>query len=74
MDLISSELSSFFKVFKESKIEQNNKIKILIAPHDFFDAVHAKGDTLFPDFYEWMSFLGEMSNKTNYDWYIKNET
>ena len=72
VDLISSEISSFSKVFKESKIEQNNKIKILIAPHDFFDAVHSKGDLLFPDFYEWMSFLGEMSNKTNYDWYLKN--
>ena len=35
VDLISSEISSFSKVFKESKIEQNNKIKILIAPHDF---------------------------------------
>jgi hypothetical protein len=71
-DLISSELSSFSKVFMESKIEQNDKIKILISPHDFFDAVHSKGDILFPDFYEWMLFLGEMSNKTNYDWYIKN--
>ena len=29
-------------------------------------------DILFPDFYEWMLFLGEMSNVTNYDWYIKN--
>ncbi len=71
-DLISSEISSFSKVFMESKIEQNHKVKILISPHDFFDAVHSKGDILFPDFYEWMLFLGEMSNVTNYDWYIKN--
>jgi hypothetical protein len=26
---------------------------------------------LFVDFYEWLSFLGEISNKTDYDWYIK---
>jgi len=26
---------------------------------------------LFPDFYEWLCFLGGISEKTDYDWYIK---
>jgi capsule polysaccharide export protein KpsC/LpsZ len=26
---------------------------------------------VFPDFYEWIQFLGEISNQTDYDWYIK---
>jgi len=72
VDLISSEISSFHNNFHESKIIQNNKIKILISPHDFFDAVHSKGDILFSDFYEWINFLGKMSEVTDYDWYIKN--
>ena len=29
------------------------------------------GNNLFPDFYEWLDFLGKMTNKTDYDWYIK---
>ena len=72
VDLISSEISSFHNKFVNRKITNNKKIKILIAPHDFFDAIHAKGDLLFPDFYEWIDFLGKMSEITNYDWYIKN--
>ena len=27
---------------------------------------------LFPDFYEWLIYLGQMSEETEYDWYIKN--
>ena len=45
--------------------------KVLICSHDFFDAAHSYGKNFFPDFYEWVIFLGEMSNKTNYEWYIK---
>jgi len=26
---------------------------------------------LFPDFLEWLEFLGQLSNKTDYEWYIK---
>lgn len=46
-------------------------IKILIASHSFYDAPNGHGKNLFPDFYEWVKFLGELSNKTNYEWYIK---
>ena len=28
--------------------------------------------TYFEDFYEWLIFLGSISEKTNYDWYIKD--
>ena len=72
VDLISSEKSSFgSKKFKQL-IKSSNKIKVLIFPHDFFDAVHVFGNTLFADFYEWLMYLGKLSEKTNYDWYIKN--
>ena len=44
----------------------------MICTHDFFDAVHYHGKSIFPDFYEWLLFLGEFSKSTNFDWYIKN--
>ena len=72
VDLISNEISSFSSKKKKNLIVRNKKIKLLIAPHDFFDAVHIYGDILFTDFYEWLIFLGELSNKTDYDWYMKN--
>lgn len=59
---------------KKNAIKQNNNIKILIATHCFNDAVHVYGNNLFPDFYEWLKFIGEFSLKSkqsNYDWYIK---
>ena len=48
-----------------------NKNNILVATHCFTDAVHAYGESLFPDFYEWLMFLGHKSKKTNYKWLLK---
>ena len=72
VDLISSEKSSFRSKKFQRKIIPSKKIKILITPHDFFDATHIYGSTLFVDFYEWLKFLGKFSETTDYDWYIKN--
>lgn len=52
-------------------LRESNKKKILIATHCFFDSPHSYGKNLFPDFYEWLEFLGAASKKTDYDWYIK---
>jgi len=72
-DLITSEISSFGNKFLPSLInKKSKKKKIIIFPHDFFDAVHAHGRILFEDFYEWLEYLGKISKKTNYEWYIKN--
>ena len=65
--------SSFSKKFRKKNIlKKNKKIKILICTQDFFDAINVYGTFHFPDFYEWLNFLGKISNKTNYDWYIKD--
>ena len=72
VDLISSEKSSFGSKKFQSLILPSRKIKILITPHDFFDAAHIYGNTLFPDFFEWLNYLGKLSENTNYDWYLKN--
>jgi len=73
IDLPNSMVSSFSKVIsKKNVIKQSKNIKVLITPHDFMDSIHVLGDLLFPDFYEWLIYLGKISSKTNYDWYIKN--
>ncbi len=64
--------SSYSENYKTKKILNNkSKIKILIAPHSFSDNPHSKGISLFSDYYEWLKCLGELSNITNYEWYVK---
>ena len=55
----------------ERQTSESKKTKVLIATHCFFDNPRAYGGMLFTDFYEWISYLGEISNITDYDWYIK---
>ena len=54
---------------KVLRVSQN--LKILIASHCFFDNPHAYDEFMFTDFYEWLHFLGKLSEETNYDWYLK---
>ena len=66
-------ISSFSKKKNNKRVlKKNNKIKILISTQDFFDSVNVYGPFLFCDFYEWIVFLGKISEITNYDWYIKD--
>jgi CDP-glycerol glycerophosphotransferase (TagB/SpsB family) len=39
--------------------------------HCFYDAPHVIKH-LFLDFYDWLDFLGKVSNQTNYNWFIKS--
>ena len=64
------------KFGKKTKIPNNlknfeNKKNILIATHCFTDAVHAYGESIFPDFYEWLMFLGKKSEKSKFKWLLK---
>jgi len=45
--------------------------KILIAPNCFYDNPHAYGKMKFPDFWEWLTYIKVVANKSNHDWYIK---
>lgn len=49
----------------------SDKMKIVIATHCFFDNPRAYGGALFIDYHEWLSFLGQISEATDYEWYIK---
>ena len=71
-----SHLSAWPNQKHHSQIKKNviieKKTKVLIAPHLFSDAPHALGKLLFPDVYEWLIFLLNLSKKTDYLWYIKS--
>lgn len=66
--------SSFKKIYKNKKklLLNNKKLNILIATQDFFDSINVYGRFIFNDFYEWLNFLGQISKKTNFNWYIKD--
>jgi hypothetical protein len=71
LDMNYSEKSAFSGIQHELLLEKSDRKKILIASHCFFDSPHPYGINFFPDFYEWITFLGHLSETTNYDWYIK---
>lgn len=71
VDMAYSTKSAYGAVKDERLVKQSNRKKILIATHCFFDSPHSYGYNLFPDFYEWLDFLGQMTLETDYDWYIK---
>ncbi|MBL4876518.1 MAG: hypothetical protein JKY10_08505, partial [Cohaesibacteraceae bacterium] len=47
------------------------KIKIVIVTHCFFDNPHAFSRMNYRDFNDWLEFLGAISMQTEYEWYIK---
>lgn len=56
---------------KITVLRKSEKIKVLICSHCFYDNPHGYGEMIFTDFYEWLVFLGKISEKTDYDWYLK---
>ncbi len=67
-----SSLNGFagFSYSKNLKPERES-LGVLIACHCFSDSPHADGGSLFPDFWEWLIFLGEKSLLSNENWFIK---
>lgn len=73
-DLFYTRISAFHSDFEKNKILSNTKKKkILIASHFFIDAPHGYGpdSIIFPDFYEWLNYLHDLSKNTDFEWYIK---
>ncbi len=72
VDMWYSTASSFTKIKSNKRIlKRNHKLKVLIAAHDLFDSPHVSGKFFFSDFYEWLEYLGKVSNKFDYEWYLK---
>ena len=71
VDMNYSKKSAYTRINNNKVLSESPQIKIFVATHCFFDSPHPYGVSLFPDFYEWLTFLGKISEKTDYDWYIK---
>lgn len=71
VDMAYSTKSAYGAQLHGRLLQKSSRKKILIATHCFFDSPHSYGKNIFPDFYEWLDFLGQMSLVTDYDWYIK---
>lgn len=52
-------------------LEPNEKVKILVAAHDFYDSPHIFGIGFFPDYWEWLSHVAELARLTDYQWVVK---
>jgi hypothetical protein len=73
IDMSYSSKSAWLKKKNTKRVLiKSSNIKILIATHCFFDSPHGYGNMIFPDFYEWLNFLGKFSSRTDYDWYLKS--
>jgi hypothetical protein len=71
VDMNYSKKSAFGDFFDYRLIRESDKIKILVAPHCFYDSPHPFGINLYPDVSDWIENLIEISKKTDYDWYVK---
>jgi len=70
-DLWWSKKSSFGIINQRRVLSRSNKFKFLIANHSFIDSPHVYGKNLFPDFFEWLTFIGNISLNTDHEWYLK---
>ncbi len=72
VDMSYSPVSAWVGSSACAEIVPSSRKKILVATHCFFDSPHPYGLNLFTDFYEWLTFLGKISERTDYDWYLKS--
>lgn len=63
--------NAFVDVSSKRFLSNDKKIKVVICPHCISDDPYPFGKFLFNDHEEWLCYLGELSNMTDYDWYIK---
>lgn len=74
-DKIPGEISSLPSIFgcqvKHLELGEKGALKVLICPHIFNEDSCHYGGLIFGNYIAWLQFLGEMSEKTEYEWYIK---
>lgn len=62
---------TFNKIKSTNVLKKSNKIKVVICPHALTDDPYQGGKFLFNDHWSWLCYLGDMSERTDYDWYLK---
>lgn len=53
-------------------LNKNEKLKVIIFPHELNDCSNGQGLNFFPNYVSWLETLVEISENTDYDWYAKN--
>lgn len=71
VDMPYSKASAYSEGSGQRLLSKSNRPKVLVATHCFFDSPHAYGMNLFPDFWEWLHFLGRLSETVSFEWYLK---
>ena len=71
VDMHYSSKSAYGQRSANRVIDAGPRTKVFVALHCFFDNPHPYGLGYFSDFHEWLTFLGEISLNTDYDWYLK---
>ncbi|MEO9298597.1 hypothetical protein [Devosia alba] len=71
IDMAYSTRSAYGSFSGQRLLRESDRPKVLIATHCFFDSPHSYGNNLFPDFWEWLEYLGKLSGEVDFDWYIK---
>jgi len=71
VDMPYSKKSAYGDSKDHRLIRKSSKIKVLVAPHCFFDSPHPYGFNLFPGVQEWLKVLMDVALETDYDWYVK---
>lgn len=71
LDITYSTKSAFANKQPGKILIDTGNPRFLVAAHCFFDSPHGLGDHLFVDFYHWICFLGELSDREPIDFYIK---
>ena len=71
VDMFYSSKSAFSEKTAINPLVPSDRIKVLVAVHDFYDSPHSYGDNFYPDFMIWLEKLNELSKKLDYDWYVK---
>jgi len=71
VDMTYQTKSAFTASEVSRQTDDTDKLKVIVATHCFFDNPHGYRKMTFRDFYQWLKFLGEISEKTDYEWYLK---
>jgi hypothetical protein len=73
IDMPYSSKSAFKRIAsnRDRVLRDSDKIKILVAVHDFYDSPHPFGWNLHEDIYEWLCELKKISLNVDFEWYIK---
>lgn len=70
-DFATSKQSPYTVVIQERVLDKSDKVKVMILPQYFGDDAYPYGDMLFDDPWDWLCYLGEITEKTDYEWYLK---